>query len=873
MDAGTVVAIGSLHHVSGNVGAMAADGSIRQLSIGDRVYNDETLVALQDGFAHLDLVNGDSVEILAGQQLEMAELWQQLALSVEQLIADGVDPSLLFPPPLAGTPSNREASSEPASDNPPPVSRFNRLTDTDATFTTTDGLPPIEPVSSLSNDEHALSGMDELLETRPFQEEARFRFSIVNDANQIEPESPQWIAIDDIGLLPENSELLIDVLMNDRAQAGDNTSLTLERAMIVDPLTGAEISSGQGAVIIVDNRLAYTTGNDFNLKAGETETVTVQYQATDNQGNTHDANVIITVEDRAPQPTSSDVGIDDSVAETLHLTLMLDLSEPMGWSSAEDAGKTGLELMQEALANLLNHYQFVADLAIQVVTFSGGNYQSYGWYMGDEAVLQTLNTINDFSDPQGGTYYKGALQKAEDGFISGLENGQIDPADNHAMYFITAGEPSRSTGRPDQEAWETFLQNYSVSDVHAIGIMTREPGELVTGPDLAYLEPIAFPGNAQMLDENTADTLSDRLVETVPQRLATGDLVGRDIGGDGLVTVYSVDLRDGAGEQLLNTNPQAPYTQFKVQAAPDITAGWLTVNYLTGEYVFRSADVENAIDLAFDFTVEDSDGSRVSSSVGVAVTDSGEVFSHIAAEDLNRITDRNGTQSGTSAADYFKDGGNVDDDFTAGDGNDLVVDYDAHSNTFSGEAGNDTLIGGGGDDRLYGGEDSDLLMGGRDHDTLDGGSGDDVLMGGQGDDVLTGGTGRDDFRFSLTDLVEDDRYQLDRILDFTLGQPATPGSDADRLDFSELLDFSSGIDLEPVDLLQSLKAQGVVASIEHEQQQTTLQVSAQAEGETHQLVVQFQGLDENHWSDQNRDNLLNGDDVLLQLITNGQLIV
>ena len=35
MDAGTVVAIGSLHHVSGNVGAMAADGSIRQLSVGD----------------------------------------------------------------------------------------------------------------------------------------------------------------------------------------------------------------------------------------------------------------------------------------------------------------------------------------------------------------------------------------------------------------------------------------------------------------------------------------------------------------------------------------------------------------------------------------------------------------------------------------------------------------------------------------------------------------------------------------------------------------------------------------------------------------------------------------------------------------------
>ncbi len=872
MDAGTVVAIGSLHHVSGNVGAMAADGSIRQLSIGDRVYNDETLIALQDGAAHLDLVNGDTVEILSGHQLELAELWQQLALSVDQLIADGVDPSLLFPPPLAGTPSNREASLESPPNDPLPVSRFNRLTDTQSPFAVADELPSIEPIP-VSGNEHEISGRDELLDAKPFQEESRFQFSSLNDVNQSESNINPWIAVDDAGLLLESSELIIDVLANDRSQDSETASLTIERAVIVDPQTGAEIAEGKGTVSIVDNRLSYSTRNDFNLKSGETDTVTVQYQATDNQGNTHNANVIITVEDRNPQPQPYDVGIDDSVTEKLNLTLMLDLSEPMGWPSAEDAGKTGLELMQEALANLLNHYQFVADMAIQVVTFSGGNYQSYGWYTGDDAVLQTLNTIDAFSGPQGGTYYKGALQEGEEGFISGLESGQIDPAESHSMYFITAGEPSRSTGRPDQAAWENFLQNHSVNDVHAIGIMTREPGEMPTGPDLAYLEQIAFPGNAQILDENTFDTLSDALIETVPQRVATGDLVGRDIGGDGLVTVYSVDLRDGMGEQLLNTNPQAPYTQFKVLASPDITAGWLTVNYLTGEYVFRPADVESTIDLTFDFTVEDADGSRVSSSVEVAVTDSGEVFTHIAAEDLNRITDRNGTQSGTSADDYFKDGGNVDDDFAAGGGNDLVVDYDAHSNTFSGEAGDDTLIGGGGDDRLYGGEDRDLLMGGRDHDTLDGGSGDDVLIGGQGDDVMTGGIGRDDFRFSLTDLIEDDRYQLDRILDFTLGQPATPGSDADRLDFSELLDFSSGTDLDPIDLLQSLKGQGVTAVIDSEQQQTTLQVNAQAEGETHQLVVQFQGLDENHWSDQNRDNLLNGDDVLLQLITNGQLIV
>ena len=88
----------------------------------------KSLVALQDGSAHLGLVNGESVEILAGQQLELAELWQQLALSVEQLIADGVDPSLLFPPPLAGATSSLEAPSESPPNDPLPVSRFNHLT-------------------------------------------------------------------------------------------------------------------------------------------------------------------------------------------------------------------------------------------------------------------------------------------------------------------------------------------------------------------------------------------------------------------------------------------------------------------------------------------------------------------------------------------------------------------------------------------------------------------------------------------------------------------------------------------------------------------------------------------------------------------------
>lgn len=105
----------------------------------------------------------------------------------------------------------------------------------------------------------------------------------------------------------------------------------------------------------------------------------------------------------------------------------------------------------------------------------------------------------------------------------------------------------------------------------------------------------------------------------------------------------------------------------------------------------------------------------------------------------------------------------------------------------------DTLLGNEGDDVLFGGKGDDVLIGGEGDDMLFGGSGDDVLVGGKGSDTLVGGEGSDTFKWQQGDL---DDGAVDKILDFTLGDPKEGG---DILDISDLLsgrpDGLQGLDL------------------------------------------------------------------------------
>ncbi|WP_281648872.1 Ig-like domain-containing protein [Parendozoicomonas sp. Alg238-R29] len=238
--------------------------------------------------------------------------------------------------------------------------------------------------------------------------------------------------------------------------------------------------------------------------------------------------------------------------------------------------------------------------------------------------------------------------------------------------------------------------------------------------------------------------------------------------------------------------------------------------------------------------------------------------------------------SGGSGEDQLY-GGNDDDRLAGGDDDDQlfgqagadVLKGDRGNDILDGGAGDDQLFGGEGDDRLFGYTGDDVLHGGDGDDQLDGGAGNDILKGdsGQdllignvGDDILEGGEQSDTFIFRFQDMLDGQTVQTDSILDFTLGDP--DASDADWLDISDLVTFDNSEALD----LATLTGKGVSASYDGGSNQAVITFTADTEDSTNDtLNIQFNNT--TGWQNQNSDSALDGDDILLQLITNGQIIV
>ena len=115
------------------------------------------------------------------------------------------------------------------------------------------------------------------------------------------------VAVADRAGVGENGMLTWDVLAND-TDADDGHSFTL---------TGATVGAGQGGVSVVDNRLVFDPGTDFDhLAAGQTATIAVAYTMQDDQGTSSSSTLTITVTGTNDGPVAvADVfaGDEDSV--------------------------------------------------------------------------------------------------------------------------------------------------------------------------------------------------------------------------------------------------------------------------------------------------------------------------------------------------------------------------------------------------------------------------------------------------------------------------------------------------------------------------------------------------------------------------------
>ena len=318
---------------------------------------------------------------------------------------------------------------------------------------------------------------------------------------------------------------------------------------------------------------------------GSTDTPTFSYTLQDSAtGFTSTSSLTLNVVDDAP------IGYDVSHTlqaatgtPTYNLVLVVDRSGSMAqdangnWSSsaAFDPSTVRMNIAKDALAKLIDRFDQLGNVNIQIVDFASGANES-AWYIDNrQGATEYINGLQ----AGGGTEYSTALNAVMAGFTP-------PPADKTLFYFITDGQPSsgfEATGV--QTAWQNFVTaqgsgaNASIS--FGIGIGSAS---------LAAVNPIAFPnvdadGNGQedyaIKVANPTD-LANTLLSTVSGGVVVGNVSVLSGGGT------SGFLMGADGGQLQSIVVDGvTYNGPGTITVTTAKGGLLTINFATGEYGYQ----------------------------------------------------------------------------------------------------------------------------------------------------------------------------------------------------------------------------------------------------------------------------------------------
>ncbi|MFQ1846987.1 VWA domain-containing protein [Aeromonas veronii] len=500
----------------------------------------------------------------------------------------------------------------------------------------------------------------------------------------------------------------------------------------------------------------------------------------------------IQVEDDKPVVTDGSAVLK-MTAQPTNLMLVLDVSTSMGERPSGGNGLTRFEMAQQALIKLLDRYQELGDVRVQLVTFSDiASIKTATWV--DAAIAkQVINGL----DYEGNTNYDDALEKAKAAFT---QTGAIAGAKNVA-YFLSDGEPnkpSRDTGidSDEQDDWESFLKSNKIT-AYAVG--------MGSGATISALEPIAFNGadasksvNAFVAknESELASQLQETVAPSVIGNLLTVGSVSAGLGADGgrlsSVTVDKVLYSwDGGSANPSNLGSKASYNRITHELTITTAAGGkLVIDLDDGSYRYQAANkAAMGYQETIGFSVVDRDGDSVSTNVTLNVVPDGNaiktgdqndsvylssdrpsVAAHTAIEINGIHYSQPGTyQDGTvgvvikkdSADTVYTYGGN--DHVEGGRGNDVVYLGDSGSNLVDFSSAIDFVTADVATITLQPAdgvalEDGDLIpakasvawgdvaQGAQGNDFLFGEDGVDLLFGGSGNDYLDGGKDRDFIR-------------------------------------------------------------------------------------------------------------------------------
>ena len=365
---------------------------------------------------------------------------------------------------------------------------------------------------------------------------------------------------------------------------------------------------------------------------------TFNYTVTDSLGHSSTAQIVVNIVDDQPKAACIDKTVTSEGVNT-NLMLIVDNSASMNEASGVN-GLSRLGLEKQAIIELLNKYEALGDVRVQLVTFnSQAHIGSNEW-----VDVATAKAMVNALQAGNGTNYDAALAAAQQAFV---EKGAIAGGQNLA-YFFSDGNPTTSPQHSDpdhvpnpargdgidateEHAWTAFLDSHHINAI-AIGV----------GTDVSstYLNPVAWNGatgsNANALIVTDLGQLSVVLSGTVQGGIHGSLLEGGSFGADqGFIKSVSVDgttytfdphaLDQGPSQNQsgVTSSGGENHGRFNSQTHTLTVVGehgTLVLNMNTGDYSYTPAvGVNHEVTENIHYVLSDNDGDLASANLSVHI--------------------------------------------------------------------------------------------------------------------------------------------------------------------------------------------------------------------------------------------------------------
>jgi VCBS repeat-containing protein len=345
------------------------------------------------------------------------------------------------------------------------------------------------------------------------------------------------------------------------------------------------------------------------------------YKATDALGNTTTSTLVVNIVDDVPKAVASDRSVA-AVEIDSNLLIVLDISGSMVDPSGVP-GLSRLDLAKQAISALLDKYDDLGDVKVQLVTFSSSATDRTSVWVD----VATAKSILAGLTAGGGTNYDAAVAMMQTAFNT---SGKLTGAQN-VGYFFSDGKPTtgQEIGTADETALKNFLDANNIKN-YAIG--------LGSGVSNAHLDPLAYDGishtNTNAVVVTDLNQLNSVLSGTVEGAPVTGTLLGEGgtFGADGgfiksIVidgTTYTYDPKANGGQGSLTSSGGTNHGTFNTVnntlSIATNNSGTLLINLDTGDYTYTSQKTTTTVITEnIGFTLSDNDGDLASSTLTVKV--------------------------------------------------------------------------------------------------------------------------------------------------------------------------------------------------------------------------------------------------------------